>query len=50
MNGGANATMAGWMNRQQQEAVEYLRTENRIVREKLGCLFKNYNTDDEQER
>jgi hypothetical protein len=24
------------MNRQQQEAIEYLRTENRILREKLG--------------
>jgi hypothetical protein len=28
--------LAGWMNRQQQEAIEYLRTENRILREKLG--------------
>jgi hypothetical protein len=28
--------LAGWMNRQQQEAIEYLRTENRIFREKLG--------------
>ena len=28
--------IAGWMNRQQQEAIEYLRTENRILREKLG--------------
>ncbi len=29
-------TIAGWKNRQQQEAIEYLRTENRILREKLG--------------
>jgi transposase InsO family protein len=28
--------IAGWMNRQQQEAIAYLRTENRILREKLG--------------
>ena len=28
--------LAGWMNRQQQEAIEYLRMENRILREKLG--------------
>ncbi len=28
--------LAGWLNRQQQEVVEYLRTENRILREKLG--------------
>ena len=28
--------LAGWMNRQQQEVIEYIRTENRILREKLG--------------
>jgi putative transposase len=28
--------IAGWMNRQQQEAIAYLREENRILREKLG--------------
>jgi hypothetical protein len=28
--------LAGWMNRQQQDAIEYLRTENRILREKIG--------------
>ena len=28
--------LAGWMTRQQQEAIEYLRTENRILRELLG--------------
>ena len=28
--------IAGWMNRQQQEAISYLREENRILREKLG--------------
>ncbi len=28
--------IAGWMNRRQQEAIEYLKVENRILREKLG--------------
>jgi len=28
--------LAGWINRQQQEAIEYLKEENRILREKVG--------------
>ncbi len=28
--------LAGWMNRQKQEVIEYLREENRVLREKLG--------------
>ena len=28
--------LAGWMNRRQQEVIEYLREENRVLREKLG--------------
>ena len=28
--------LAGWTNRQQQQVIEYLRTENQILREKLG--------------
>jgi hypothetical protein len=28
--------LAGWINRQQQEAIEYLVAENRILREKIG--------------
>jgi len=28
--------LAGWMNRQQEQVIEYLREENRILREKLG--------------
>jgi len=28
--------IAGWMNRQQQEVIEYLKEENRVLREKLG--------------
>src|SRR5450755_1565865 len=30
------AILAGWINRQQQEIIEYLRTENQILKEKLG--------------
>jgi hypothetical protein len=28
--------IAGWIHRQQQEVIEYLRTENQVLREKLG--------------
>jgi hypothetical protein len=28
--------ISGWMNREQQEVIDYLREENRILREKLG--------------
>ena len=28
--------VAGWMNRQQQEVIQYLWVENQILREKLG--------------
>ena len=28
--------IAGWMHREQQQAIEYLRTENSVLREKLG--------------
>ena len=28
--------LAGWINRQQQEVIEYLRTENQVLRENLG--------------
>ena len=28
--------LAGWINRQQQELIDYLRTENQVLREKLG--------------
>jgi len=28
--------LAGWINRRQQDALEYLITENQILREKLG--------------
>jgi len=28
--------LAGWVNQQQQEVIEYLRTENQVLKEKLG--------------
>ena len=28
--------VAGWVNRQQQQVIEYLRMENQVLREKLG--------------
>jgi hypothetical protein len=28
--------LAGWVNRQQQDVIEYLRAENRALREQLG--------------
>ena len=28
--------LAGWVNREQQKVIEYLRTENQVLREKLG--------------
>ncbi|MCA9040560.1 MAG: hypothetical protein KDA65_09465 [Planctomycetaceae bacterium] len=29
-------SLASWLNREQQQAIEYLHTENRVLREKLG--------------
>ncbi len=40
--------IAGWMNRQQQDVIAYLREENRILREKLG--HKRILLDDAQKR
>jgi len=40
--------LAGWMNRQQQEVIEYLRTENQVLKEKLGK--KRILLDDDQRR
>ena len=28
--------LAGWISRQEQDVIEYLRAENRVLREKLG--------------
>jgi hypothetical protein len=30
------AILAGWINREQQDVIDYLRTENQILKEKFG--------------
>ena len=40
--------MAGWLNRQQQDLIDYLREENRILREQLGS--RGLHLTDEQRR
>src|SRR3982074_448959 len=41
-------TVAGWMNQQQLSAIEYLREENRVLREQMGNRRLRFN--DEQRR
>ena len=41
--------LAGWLNRQQQDAVAYLREENRVLREQLGGKRIRF-TDDQRRR
>src|SRR5437660_7984884 len=40
--------LAGWVHRQQQRVIDYLRTENQVLREKLGK--KRILLDDDQRR
>src|SRR5262249_13964731 len=40
--------LAGWVNRQQQQVIDYLRTENQILREKIGK--RRILLDDDQRR
>ena len=40
--------LAGWINREQQEVIEYLLTENQVLKEKLGK--KHILLDDDQRR
>ena len=40
--------LAGWINHRQQDAIEYLRTENQILKKKLGK--KRILLDDDQRR
>jgi putative transposase len=37
--------VAGWMNQQQLELIEYLREENRVLREQLGGRRVRFNDD-----
>ena len=41
--------VAGWMNQRQQHAIDYLREENRILREQLGTRRLRF-TDDQRRR
>ena len=41
--------LAGWANQQQQDALEYLREENRVLREQLSGRRIRY-TDDQRRR
>ena len=38
-------SIAGWMNQQQQQAIDYLREENRVLREQLGGRRLRLNDD-----
>ncbi len=42
-------SIAGWMNHQQQQAIDYLREENRVLREQLGGRRLRF-TDDQRRR
>ena len=37
--------MSGWMNQQQLELIDYLREENRVLREQLGQRRLRFNDD-----
>lgn len=37
--------IAGWMNQRQQQMIEYLREENRVLREQLGNRRLRFNDD-----
>jgi putative transposase len=41
--------IAGWMNQKQQYAIDYLREENRVLREQLGSRRLRF-TDDQRRR
>ena len=41
-------SIAGWLNRQQRDAIDYLREENRVLREQLGN--KRLRLNDDQRR
>jgi len=38
-------SVAGWMDERQQQAIEYLREENRVLREQLGDRRVRFNDD-----
>ena len=38
-------SLAGWVNQQQQDVIDYLQEENRILREQLGGKRLRFNDD-----
>jgi cell shape-determining protein MreC len=40
------SAVAGWMNQKQQHAIEYLREENRVLREQLERTFSGHNREE----
>ena len=42
-------SMAGWLNQKQQQVIDYLAEENRVLREQIGCRRLRF-TDDQRRR
>ena len=38
-------SLAGWLNQQQQDVIDYLQEENRVLREQLGGKRLHFNDD-----
>jgi hypothetical protein len=38
-------SMAGWLNQKQQQVIDYLVEENRVLREQIGCRRIRFNDD-----
>jgi hypothetical protein len=38
-------SMAGWLNQKQQQVIDYLVEENRVLREQIGCRRLPFNND-----
>src|SRR5262252_10110469 len=38
-------SMAGWLNQKQQQIIDYLVEENRVLREQIGCRRMRFNDD-----
>src|SRR5215471_14982322 len=38
-------SMAGWLNQRQQQVIDYLVEENRVLREQIGCRRFRFNDD-----
>jgi len=43
-------SLAGWLNQQQQDVIDYLQEENRVLREQLGGKRLRFNFNDDQHR